>query len=118
MNFRNPGAGPWLVTELFSYGQRETAEEISARVGGGALTFQPFKNTTLILQGERDSRNWNRAVRQPPAGVRRWTWIVLPGRTGRIVPRRPPGGWLAVKRSCGRTATRTGAVAAEALRRR
>jgi outer membrane receptor protein involved in Fe transport len=33
----------------------------------GALTFQPFKNTTLILQGERDSRNWNRAVRQPPA---------------------------------------------------
>ncbi|MDO8544867.1 MAG: hypothetical protein Q7S40_30855 [Opitutaceae bacterium] len=33
----------------------------------GALTFQPFKNTTLILQGERDSRNWSRAVRQPPA---------------------------------------------------
>jgi hypothetical protein len=40
--FRNPGAGPWLVTELFSYGQRETAEEISARVGGGALSFQPL----------------------------------------------------------------------------
>jgi len=30
------------VTELFSYGQRETAEEISARVGGGALSFQPL----------------------------------------------------------------------------
>jgi outer membrane receptor protein involved in Fe transport len=33
----------------------------------GALTFKPFKSTTLILQGERDTRNWNRAVRQPPA---------------------------------------------------
>ena len=33
----------------------------------GALTFQPFKTTTVILQGERDTRNWNRAVRQPPA---------------------------------------------------
>jgi hypothetical protein len=40
--FRNPGAGPWLVGELFSHGQRETAEEISARVGGGALSFQPL----------------------------------------------------------------------------
>jgi hypothetical protein len=40
--FRNPGAGPWLVGELFSYGQRETAEEISARTGGGALSFQPL----------------------------------------------------------------------------
>jgi hypothetical protein len=40
--FRNPGAGPWLVSELFSHGQRETAEEISARVGGGTLSFQPL----------------------------------------------------------------------------
>lgn len=40
--FRNPGAGPWLVSELFSHGQRETAEEISARVGSGALSFQPL----------------------------------------------------------------------------
>jgi peptidase M3-like protein len=40
--FRNPGAGPWLVGELFSHGQRETAEEISTRVGGGALSFQPL----------------------------------------------------------------------------
>jgi hypothetical protein len=40
--FRNPGAGPWMVSELFSHGQRETAEEISARVGGGALSFQPL----------------------------------------------------------------------------
>lgn len=40
--FRNPGAGPWLVTELFSHGQRETAEEISTRTGGGALSFRPL----------------------------------------------------------------------------
>jgi hypothetical protein len=31
-----------MVSELFSRGQRETAEEISARVGGGALSFQPL----------------------------------------------------------------------------
>ncbi|HEY6090262.1 MAG TPA: M3 family metallopeptidase [Gemmatimonadaceae bacterium] len=40
--FRNPGAGPWLVSELFSHGQRETAEEISARAGGGSLSFHPL----------------------------------------------------------------------------
>jgi len=40
--FRNPGTGQWLVGELFSHGQRETAEEISTRVGGGALSFQPL----------------------------------------------------------------------------
>lgn len=40
--FRNPGAGPWLVSELFSHGQRETAEEISTRTGGGALSFRPL----------------------------------------------------------------------------
>jgi hypothetical protein len=40
--FRNPSAGPWMVSELFSRGQRETAEEISARVGGGTLSFQPL----------------------------------------------------------------------------
>ena len=40
--FRNPSAGPWMVSELFSHGQRETAEEISTRVGGGELSFQPL----------------------------------------------------------------------------
>ena len=40
--FRNPGTGQWIVGELFSHGQRETAEEISKRVGGGALSFQPL----------------------------------------------------------------------------
>ena len=32
----------------------------------GALTFTPFKTTTLILQGERSKRNWNRAGRIVP----------------------------------------------------
>lgn len=40
--FRNPDAGPWMVSELFSHGQRETAEEVSTRVGGGTLSFQPL----------------------------------------------------------------------------
>ncbi|MDP3070558.1 MAG: hypothetical protein Q8N18_09730 [Opitutaceae bacterium] len=32
----------------------------------GALTFKPFKSTTLVLQVEKDSRNWNRAGRIVP----------------------------------------------------
>jgi len=40
--FRNPSAGPWMVGELFSQGQRETAEEIATRAGAGALSFQPL----------------------------------------------------------------------------
>jgi hypothetical protein len=40
--FRNPAAGPWLVSELFSSGQRYTADEIALRARGGALTFQPL----------------------------------------------------------------------------
>ena len=40
--FRNPSAGPWIANELFAQGQRETAEEIATRAGGGALSFQPL----------------------------------------------------------------------------
>jgi len=32
----------------------------------GALTFKPVKSTTLILQGEKDHRAWNRAGRIAP----------------------------------------------------
>lgn len=32
----------------------------------GTLTFKPFKNTTLSVQGERNSRSWNRPGRTPP----------------------------------------------------
>lgn len=31
-----------------------------------AITVKPFKNTTIILEGERDNRNWNRAGRIAP----------------------------------------------------
>src|SRR4051812_38076858 len=34
--FRNPSAGPWMVTELFSSGQRNTAEEIAEQVSSSA----------------------------------------------------------------------------------
>ena len=47
--FRNPSAGPWMVSELFSHGQRETAEEISTRVGGGSLSFQPLARKVEAL---------------------------------------------------------------------
>jgi hypothetical protein len=40
--FRNPAAGPWFVRELLSEGQRETADEIALRAGGGALSFKPL----------------------------------------------------------------------------
>jgi len=32
----------------------------------GTLTFKPFQSTTIVLQGEKDNRAWNRAVRIPP----------------------------------------------------
>ena len=51
--FRNPVAGPWMVEELFSPGQRHTAEEVAAHVtsngrlsgkngAGSALSFSPL----------------------------------------------------------------------------
>jgi len=40
--FRNPSAGPWMVGELFSRGQRENAEEIAARAGTNKLSFKPL----------------------------------------------------------------------------
>jgi hypothetical protein len=50
--FRNPSAGPWLVDELWSEGQRESAEEIAARVGVGGekLSFAPLiRNIERLL---------------------------------------------------------------------
>ncbi|HEY0528197.1 MAG TPA: hypothetical protein VGD02_05175 [Gemmatimonadaceae bacterium] len=40
--YRNPGAGPWLVRELLSQGQRETADEIAKRAGSDKLSFTPL----------------------------------------------------------------------------
>lgn len=42
--YRNPSAGPWITSELWAEGQRETAEELATRVGigGGGLSFGPL----------------------------------------------------------------------------
>ena len=50
--FRNPAAGPWMTQELWGEGQRETAEEIAARVavGGGTISFAPLiRNIEKLL---------------------------------------------------------------------
>ncbi len=33
----------------------------------GAVTFNPFKNTSIILEGERSNRAWNRPSANPPS---------------------------------------------------
>lgn len=40
--WRNPKAGPFLVGELFSHGQRESAQEQATRVSGKELSFAPL----------------------------------------------------------------------------
>jgi hypothetical protein len=40
--WRNPQAGPWIVAELFSGGQRELATEQAMRVAGKELGFAPL----------------------------------------------------------------------------
>lgn len=52
--YRNPAAGPWIVQELWSEGQRETAEEIAARVGmsGEGLSFAPLIRNIERLLGD------------------------------------------------------------------
>jgi hypothetical protein len=49
---RNPSAGPWLASELWAEGQRESAEEVAARVGVGedGLSFRPLiRNIEKLL---------------------------------------------------------------------
>lgn len=54
----------------------------------GTVTFKPLPDTTLILQGERDSRRWNRAGRITPTDM--FTpWLIahqVPG-SGYTAPR-------------------------------
>lgn len=52
--YRNPAVGPWLVHELWAEGQRETAEEIAARVGvnGEGLSFAPLIRNIERLLGD------------------------------------------------------------------
>jgi hypothetical protein len=51
--FRNPAAGPWITRELWAEGQRESAEELAARVGtsGEKLSFGPLVRNIEKLLG-------------------------------------------------------------------
>lgn len=40
--WRNPSAGPWIVAELFSEGQKELAQELAKRVSNNPLGFGPL----------------------------------------------------------------------------
>jgi hypothetical protein len=40
--WRNPRAGPWIVSELMGEGQRELAGELAERATGSALSFAPL----------------------------------------------------------------------------
>lgn len=47
--YRNPRAGPWIVSELFAEGQRELADELATRVTARSLTFEPLVRATEAL---------------------------------------------------------------------
>ena len=51
--YRNPAAGPWVTQELWAEGQRETAEELAARVApaGDKLSFGPLVRNVEKLLG-------------------------------------------------------------------
>ena len=49
--WRNPKAGPWLVNDLFSEGQRELAHEQAARVTGKTLGFAPLLRSLERMLG-------------------------------------------------------------------
>ncbi len=51
--YRNPSAGPWMISDLWSEGQRESAEEIASRIGanGEKLSFAPLLRNIEKLLG-------------------------------------------------------------------
>lgn len=49
--WRNPRAGPWLVSALLSEGQRELADEQAQRVAGKPLSFAPLVRSVERLLG-------------------------------------------------------------------
>ncbi|HEU4878560.1 MAG TPA: hypothetical protein VFT21_03875 [Gemmatimonadaceae bacterium] len=51
--FRNPSAGPWIINELWAEGQRESAEELGARIGirNEKLSFRPLVRNIEKLLG-------------------------------------------------------------------
>ncbi len=49
--WRNPSAGPWIVQELLSEGQRESAGEIARRTVGTDISFGPLTRKLESLLG-------------------------------------------------------------------
>ena len=49
--WRNPRAGPWICSALFSEGQRELAHEQAQRVAGKALSFAPLIRSVERMLG-------------------------------------------------------------------
>ncbi|HVZ48730.1 MAG TPA: hypothetical protein VG916_08110 [Gemmatimonadaceae bacterium] len=49
--WRNPAAGPWIVGELFSHGQRELGHEQAQRVSGKPLGFAPLVRSIERMLG-------------------------------------------------------------------
>ena len=49
--WRNPRAGPWICSALFSEGQRELAHEQAQRVAGKALSFAPLVRSVERMLG-------------------------------------------------------------------
>ena len=49
--WRNPRAGPWVVSELFGEGQRELAHELAQRVSGQPLSFTPLVRAVERMLG-------------------------------------------------------------------
>ena len=47
--YRNPRAGPWIVSALLAEGQREVADELAERVSGRPLSFAPLVRATETL---------------------------------------------------------------------
>ena len=47
--YRNPRAGPWIVSALLAEGQRELADELAQRVSSRPLSFAPLVRATESL---------------------------------------------------------------------
>lgn len=47
--WRNPASGPWIISELFSEGQRETADEVAIRAAASPISFAPLIRRAEIL---------------------------------------------------------------------
>ncbi|MGH8020264.1 MAG: hypothetical protein ACREIA_18690 [Opitutaceae bacterium] len=69
------------------YTDRQPNRDADDRIYG-AITFKPFENTTIALQGEKANRDWNRASRVAPVDfVTPWLEANLIPGSGYATPR-------------------------------